>query len=155
MNFKLFPFRELEDSYKEQSPFSLPLSQTEGKHINKRAHWQARRHAMRSSKAGEGVHTTPPTPWGHGRHLCPHHQETPLSLPVHSNSSLRVFTRRNSGCYTAPQQIQGKAVTYLEIKISGSLKLFLYLLKPTFSMVTVTVTQQMSWAETQQIKLLF
>lgn len=91
MNFKLFPFRELEDSYKEQSPFSLPLSQTEGKHINKRAHWQARRHAMRSSKAGEGVHTTPPTPWGHGRRLCPHHQETPLSLPVHSNSSLKSF----------------------------------------------------------------
>lgn len=45
MNFKLFPFRELEDSYKEQSPFSLPLSvfskraETEGKHINKCAHW--------------------------------------------------------------------------------------------------------------------
>lgn len=104
---------------------------------------------MKRSKAGEGMHTTPSTPWGHERCLCPHHQETPLSRPMHSNSSLRVSTRRNSGCYTAPQQIQGKALIYLEIKISGSLKLFLYLLKATFSMVTVTVTQQMSWAETQ------
>ena len=155
MNFKILPFRELEESYKEQSPFSLPWSafsktaETEGKHINKCAHWQVRRHAMKRNKAGEGMHTTPSTHWGHKRFLCPHHQETPRSLPMNSNSSFRVLTRRNSGCYTAPQQTKGKAVIYLEIKISDSLTLFLHLLKPTFSMVTVTVTQQMSWAAIQ------
>lgn len=100
---KYCPLESWKISYKEQSPFSIPVStvskraETEGKHVNERAHWQAGRRAMRRNKAGEGMHTTPSTHWGHKRFLCPHHQETPLSLPTNSNSSFRVFTRCNSG----------------------------------------------------------